>query len=166
MDNLQVYLQDHLAGATIALELIEALAERFKGESLGRMRAELLSEITADRSTLERIANAVSSGKSPIKDSAAWLMEKTLRLKLGTSKDPFTAFEALEFISLGVRGKLALWTALRTIANGDDRLKSFDFENLSNRANSQYSRIEEFRLALANTALVTNGEALSGKQAQ
>jgi hypothetical protein len=68
-------------------------------------------------------------------------------------RDDFEEFEALEFLSLGIRGKLSLWNALRVCSASDSRLASLDLSYLIVRAEDQYARVEERRLSLAAAAL-------------
>ena len=51
-DALTTYLQDHLAGAMHAIELLKAMNSRHDGGTLGQFASELLSEIEADRDLL------------------------------------------------------------------------------------------------------------------
>jgi hypothetical protein len=51
-DALTTYLQDHLAGAMRAIELLKAIRNHHGGEPLGQFASELLSEIEADRDLL------------------------------------------------------------------------------------------------------------------
>lgn len=89
--------------------------------------------------------------------SAAWLAEKASRLKLvASSSEDFGTFEALEFLSLGIQGKLSLWGALQVVAESDARLTVLDFHKLIDRAKAQYGRVEERRLSLAAHAFSPN----------
>ena len=153
-DNLTTYLQDHLAGAVLGLELVEALRDQHAGEALGRFAGELAAEITADRSTLETLAERVGPGGNPLKEATAWLGEKITRLKLGRqAAGELGTFEALEALALGILGKQALWDALAVVAPQDPRLGGWDFGDLSRRAQVQHGRVEEQRLDAARTAL-------------
>lgn len=67
--------------------------------------------------------------------------------------DSLGTFEALEFLELGIHGKLALWRALAVVAEYDSRLKNTDFVLLASRAETQHALVEERRLELAHTAL-------------
>ena len=66
------------------------------------------------------------------------------------SADTFSIFEAVETLSLGVVGKLALWTALECSAETDARIKRLDLETLKVRALSQHREFEAERLKLAS----------------
>jgi hypothetical protein len=147
---LATYLQDHLAGSTHAIELVETIREQYAGEPLGLFAADLVDEIKADQSVLQDIANRAGSGSSGLKEAAAWFAEKVARLKLSRGPDKsLGTFEALEFLELGVHGKWALWRALAAIAPSDPRLRDLDFDYLVARAESQRERIEEQRLSIA-----------------
>ena len=59
------------------------------------------------------LKTSLGSGSNVFKEAAAWLTEKASSLKLGASSSgDFGTFEALEFLSLGIQGKLSLWAAL------------------------------------------------------
>ena len=89
-----------------------------------------------------------------MKEAAAWVGEKASRIKLGAGMSgDFGTFEALEFLVLGIQGKLHLWYALQVVAVRDARLRSLDFKSLIARAEEQYSKVEARRLALATIAL-------------
>ena len=113
MNALATYLHDHLAGADFAIESMERMQEKHKDEALRVFLAEMLVEVRKDRNTLQTVADRVGAGSNGIKQMTASLGEKVSRMKLGaTAEDPFATFEALEFLALGVLGKLHLWRAL------------------------------------------------------
>lgn len=149
-DPLATYLHDHLAGAKHAIELIQDMRDEFKGQPLGTFAASILAEIEADRDTLAQLAERVGSGSRHVKEAAAWLSEKVARLKMGPDpNDRLGTFEALEFLELGIHGKWALWRALLTVAPSDPRLQGTNFEELSARAESQRSSVDQLRLEWA-----------------
>ena len=149
-DPLEVYLHDHLAGSAAAIDLLETLRKERAGQPLGQFASELLAEIKDDRNTLRELGNKVGSDTSPVKEAAAWFAEKVSRLKLNhDSKDGLGTFEALEFLALGIQGKLAMWRALSAAQSFDERLQGFDFEHLAARAKSQHDNVEERRLDYA-----------------
>jgi len=146
-----------MAGAGVAIELLKAMKERHDDESLSEFAASILVEVEEDEETLRSFAKKIGSGSNVFKEAAAWLTEKTSRLKLGASSSgDFGTFEALEFLSLGIQGKLSLWAALQQVAESDARLTELDFEKLIGRAKAQYGRVEERRLSLAANALSPN----------
>ncbi|HEX5760565.1 MAG TPA: hypothetical protein VF121_15370 [Thermoanaerobaculia bacterium] len=153
-DPLATYLQDHLAGSVLAVDLLEALRGEHAGEPLGELAAGLLVEVEADRTVLQGLVERVGAGPSPIKEAAAWLGEKVSRLKLHRdAAGELGAFQALEVLALGILGKRALWRALAAAAPADERLRGLDFAHLATRAQAQHDRVEEQRLASAREAL-------------
>jgi hypothetical protein len=152
-DPLATYLQDHLAGAASAIELLEMLRDQHEGESVGALAAQLVAEVEADRGVLDALARRVAEGSSLLKDGG-WLGAKISQLKLGRqTAGTLGTFQALETLPLGVLGKLALWRALMEVAPSDARLSGVDFQALAERAQAQHARVEWQRLALARTAL-------------
>jgi hypothetical protein len=152
-DSIKVYLRDHLAGATMAIELLESLAVAYQPEPLGAFAKTMLSEITLDRESLQKIAERVGVQPSPVKELAARISEQGLSHKFKIlAKDGFGLFEALEFLALGVLGKQKLWRALAVISEQDFRLQGIDMNQLLLRAESQHSELEAQRLTVISRA--------------
>ena len=145
--------QDHLAGAGMAIDLLQTMGDHHKNEALGHFAESILAEVTEDRDTLKNLADSIGAGSNVAKELGAWVGEKFTRVKLGAVRGDFEEFEALEFLSLGIRGKLSLWNALRVCSPSDSRLVSLDLSYLIVRAEDQYARVEERRLSLASAAL-------------
>lgn len=158
-DPLATYLADHLAGSIHAIELLKNLKDEYGDKRLGQFAGAILTDIEEDRETLKRLAERIGTGSSAIKEASAWVSEKAGRIKLSHDPDhSLGTFEALEFLTLGIHGKLALWRALASIALQDDRLQAIDFARLIGRAESQHARVEEQRLLAARSALRRNPE--------
>ena len=99
-DPLATYLEDHLAGASAAIDLLESLRDQHASEPLGPLAAQWLDAITDDRKTLLQLIDRVEHGPHVGKEAAAWLAEKVSRAKLGrVSKGDLGTFQALESIS-------------------------------------------------------------------
>jgi hypothetical protein len=153
-DPLAIYLHDHLGGARLAIEVLESMSDRKNRHPLADFADRLLLDIKADRDTLQTLAKSMGTDSSVFKEVAGWLAEKAARLKLGhTNADAFNTFQTLEFLSLGILGKLALWRALEVVAVSDQRLAGFDFLALSARAKAQQETVEQRRLDLATAAM-------------
>jgi hypothetical protein len=149
---LTTYLQDHLAGALHAIELLKAMRDHFAGEPLGHLRLKCFAEIESDRDLLAKLTKRVGGTAGGMKEWGAWLSEKVSRLKLKHgSADGLGTFEALEFLVIGIHGKRALWRAMEVVASFDSRLQGIDFTALIARAESQHQRVEERRLACAHS---------------
>jgi hypothetical protein len=155
-DPLATYVHDHLAGAVVGINLLEALRDQQAGEPLGQFAAELLVELEADRAVLQGLSERVGAGSSALKEASAWLGQKVSRLKLRRrAAGGLGTFEALEALALGILGKLALWRALAVSAAADARLRGVDFDHLAARAQAQHARVEERRLEAARMVLRT-----------
>jgi len=150
---LSTYLQDHLAGSVHAVGLLEFMRDEHPREPLGRFARALLVEIEADRDVLRNLADRIGSGSSGPKELSAWFGERLSRLKLHHhTADGLGTFEALEFLELGIGGKLALWRALGAAAPRNSRLQGIDFEHLAARAELQQYQVEARRLEAAQAA--------------
>ncbi len=153
---LSIYLNDHLAGATVGVELARRAAASNRSTDLGRVLGELAAEIEQDRESLIDIMERLSLGRDRAKVLVSWSAEKVGRLKLNgqlRGYSPLSRLEELEALSLGVEGKLALWQALRRTHGADPRLGGIDFEELIERARSQRRRFERQRRRAAEEAL-------------
>lgn len=151
-DPLATYLQDHLAGARFAISLLKDLSEQSSNLQIARFATELLVEVEADRIALQEHADRIAGETSNLKEAAAWVAQKVGRFKL-TLNEPIGTFEAIEMLSLGVQGKLALWNALRAVRETDNRLDGLKLDELASRAITQHAQLEVLRLQLAPSAL-------------
>ena len=153
---IDVYLSDHLAGATGGCELAQRAAEDHSGTPLGEFFSNLATEIEQDKNTLEDLMKRLGAQPNPLKQAGAWVMEKVTRLKLSTQTGgapQFNALLMLETLEMGVTGKLCLWRALKEISEASEALGSFDLDNLESRAQSQVDSLEKERLKAAGAAL-------------
>lgn len=150
--DLGTYLHDHTAGAQNAVELFRALSEVHAGTALGQTADELLQQVVEDLALLERIATKAGAPGFQLKELAGWMADKFSRLKLAPLGTAFNTFEALEFLSMGILGKRALWRALREISTEHQALHGIDFETLIARAEAQYTATETLRLRMADDA--------------
>src|SRR3954453_5591793 len=122
---LSIYLNDHLAGATVGVELSKRAASTNEGNDYGAFLAELSHEIAEDRASLERLMERFDVKKDRVKTTGAFFGEKLGRLKPNahlTSYSPLSRVVELEGLSLGVTGKLSLWRSLIEVQDDDDRL--------------------------------------------
>jgi hypothetical protein len=152
---LEIYLNDHLAGASAAIQLIERLQSDHAEERHATELARLHNEIEDDIETLRSILDAVESRHHLVKHAAAQVLEQLSQVKLSkvaTGSLELTRLLELETLYLGVHGKRALWRSLRAIGSNGP-LASYDFDGLIDRANSQLEALDRLRIDAATTAL-------------
>ena len=152
---LAIYLNDHLAGSTGALELARRARSANRGTPFEAAFDRLAAEIEEDREALLDVMRRLGVARDPVKEWAGWLAEKAGRLKLNgrlTGYSPLSRVLELELLALGVEGKRALWRALREVAAGDARLDGVDLGELQRRAERQRRLVEQQRLRAARLA--------------
>jgi hypothetical protein len=156
-DLLGVYLNDHLAGATIGVGLARRMVASAKpGSERATVLGRLATEITDDRSALLRIMAALGIRVRGYKVFAAWTAEKAGRLKLNgylLTRSPLSDLEEIEFLQLGVEGKAAGWRTLRHLADWDSRLGAGRLDELIARADRQASVLESLRSSTVERVL-------------
>ena len=153
---LEIYLNGHLAGATGACEVARNAAEKHAATPHGDFLRRFVTEVEEDRATLEELIKVAGGTSHPLKQAGAWIMEKVSRVKLspgGTGSEELSVLLTLETLSIGVEGKLCLWTALKEVAGDGGALGSIDFDALIGRAQRQRQGLEKERLAAARAAL-------------
>ena len=155
-DYITTYLNDHLAGSVVAVELMENLETVYAGRPIADFIAKLRADIEVDILELEDLMGQLQISESRTRKASAWLTEKFTQLKLRLD-DPahgdLRLFESLEALSLGIEGKRSLWLALSAAAELSPQLRIADYQRLQQRAEEQRARVEDQRLELARKAL-------------
>ena len=145
---LSTYLNDHLAGSTVGVELARRAAGSNEGTDLGAFLSRLATEIEEDRDTLLAIMDRLGVKKDRAKVAAGWAGEKVGRLKPNNrlfGYSPLSRVIELEGLALGVEGKRSLWQVLAELR--EPRLAEFDFVALLERARAQRDQLQKRRLA-------------------
>jgi hypothetical protein len=159
---IDVYLNDHLAGATIGVDLARRLEAQTEGTDFQPEMSRLAAEIEADLDTLTDLMKRIGATPNPSKQITAWVAEKASRVKLTgltSLSDELGTFLSIEALSLGVEGKVALWTTLRQLRDRYPELLSTDLDDLLQRAHRQRQVLETERIAAANRSLTADGAA-------
>ncbi|PTL78014.1 hypothetical protein [Vitiosangium sp. GDMCC 1.1324] len=152
---LRIYLNDHLAGSTVGVELANRTRSENAGNPLGQYLDVLLGELREDRELLLSVMVALGVPRDPVKVGVAWLGEKLGRLKLNgqwVGYSPLSRVVELEGLCLGTEGRLGLWQTLRRLAPKDERLSRFDFAALVTRTEQQRRTLERLRLEASEEA--------------
>jgi len=162
---LPIYLNDHLAGATLGVELARRTARaNAADERFGPPLAALRDEIEADRSTLEAVMATLEVDRDRLKPAGAWLAEKLGRLKLNgrlRGYSPLSRVVELEGLYIGISGKARLWKVLASSAAAV--VPGTDFAALGERADRQRTEVE--RLQEAATESAFGPDATPGRDA-
>jgi hypothetical protein len=152
---LAIYLNDHLAGAALGVELARRLRSSNRGDAeFGPPVAEICGEIEADRETLIRLMERLDVEPGQVKPALVKVAERFGRLKLNgrlRGYSPLSRVLELEVLAAGIGGKMQLWNALEQ--SFGERLAGFDFHALAERAERQGQQVEDLHLAAAQRAL-------------
>jgi hypothetical protein len=155
-ESLATYLNDHLAGSVVALQLLDHLEEDGAGTAQASILANVHADIEADRQELEAFMARLGIAVSEPRQATGWLVEKLSELKLhldDAGDGALRRLEALETVSLGIAGKQALWHALAAAAEDVPELNGLDYTRLARRAETQREMVERLRLHAAKEAL-------------
>ena len=152
MPQLEIYLNDHLAGATGGVELARRLRASNSDDAVfGETLSRVCAEIEADRTVLEQVIEGLGYSRSKVKPAAAWVAEKLGRLKLNGQLRGYSRLSRLielEGLLIGITGKIGLWQTLTELGVGEDL--DADLEQLTARAAAQRAAIDDLhRIAAA-----------------
>ena len=157
-ESLATYLNDHLAGSVVAIELLDHLQTDRAGTAQASILAGVHADIEADRQELEGFMAQLGITVSAPRKATGWLVEKLgeIKLRLDDAGDgALQRLEALETVSLGIAGKQALWQALAAAAEVTPELGGLDYGRLGRRAETQREVVESLRLRAAQEAFGT-----------
>jgi hypothetical protein len=158
---IDVYLNDHLAGATFGADLARQLETQTEGTDFHPEMRRLATDIEADLNTLTDLMKRIGATRNPGKQVATWVAEKASRLKLAgvtSGNDELGTFLSIEALSLGVEGKASLWTTLLELRGHYPELVSTDLDDLLQRAQRQRQVLETERTAAARRSLSTDSQ--------
>lgn len=164
---LAIYLNDHLAGAMLGVELARrARSSNRDVEEIGEELAKVCTEIEADRETLELVMERLGIARNRIKPAGAWLAEKLGRLKLNgriCGYSPLSRLIELELLYLGITGKMQMWKTLERTFQGEKLAEEIGFERLAEGAARQRSRIEVFHRRAAESAFPSEAASMGSR---
>ena len=149
---LAIYLNDHLAGATGALELAIRMMRSHGGDRGEELRG-LVAQFAADRERLRDVMRALHVPESRAKSGAAWLLEKVGRLKPNghlLSRSPLSDLVEFEGAALSLAAKKACWQTLRARADWDHRVQAATIDDVLERTRRQSELVEHLRMQQAS----------------
>jgi hypothetical protein len=155
---LAIYLNDHLAGATVGATVAQRTAGSNRDSTTYYATLRLLAqEIREDRESLLAIMGGLEIATDQLKQLLAWGAEKASRLKLNgrlRGYSPLSRVDEFEFLALGVTGKLSLWRNLELLAPTEPRLHLDQLTALIARAERQLGHIEKCRAGAVREAFL------------
>ena len=163
---LAVYLNDHLAGATVGVELSQRIARQHTGDPLGDDMAHLAARIRQDREVLLQIMRDLQMPVRRYKVCQAWLGEKVARAKFNgrvVRRSPLSTLVELETLQLGVEGKLLLWRTLIRAAERRPALDPGHLHELAERASEQTAAVEALRATAAGSVFAPGTPSAIGR---
>ncbi|MCY1076759.1 hypothetical protein [Archangium lansingense] len=158
---LKIYLNDHLAGSTVGLELARRAKTENAGNAVGEYLDTFVSELREERMMLLSVMWMLGLKRDVVKQGVAWVGEKLGRLKLNgqlTGYSPLSRVVELESLCLGSEGRLSMWRTLQRLVRKDDRLGRFDFAALITRTEQQRRILERLRQQSSDEAFFEPGE--------
>lgn len=158
MDNeLTRYLNDHLAGSSGALLLIQEIADNHDIPEAKAFFTDLKEKVVEDRALLEELLKKIEESPSTLMKVAGGVAARVGGLKLMWEKvqpGKLGMFEALEMLALGVQGKRILWIALSNVSPWYPEWDDVDFASLELEAINQRDGIEAWRVEAALDSLI------------
>lgn len=150
MSLLAIYLRDHHAAAVAGTRLARRVANVAPRDASGEL-SKVAKEIAEDLATLERFMGRLGTRPDLVKDAIARAGERLGRLKLNgrlRTRSPLSDVVELETLVVGIAGKEALWSSLRSATS----LPSDELDHLIDRAEGQKRIVERAREAAVRRA--------------
>ncbi len=156
--HLAIYMNDQLALGVLWREIARRSARANHGTQTGAALEDVASAIAEDVATFEQLMKRLGIPKTPAKPVLAMAGERIGRLKLNGHLKGYSSlsrFEELDFLLMGIDGKVVLWTNLRDHAGLGTRLADVSFDALIARAREQRSRLEPHHAAAGREAFAS-----------
>lgn len=144
-DLLELYLSDHLTGATAGVNRIERMAADYVDTPVYAELAAVADAIRADRELLRTVIADLGLARKPHRQAIAWVGERVGRLKLNgrvLDRSPMTMLLEAELMRSAVNGKLGGWETLREHAP-DLGLDPQVFDSLIAASHEQLEALEK-----------------------
>ena len=156
--SLSRYLNDHLAGSSGALLLIQEICDKHDIPEAVEFFRDLKIKVSEDRLLLEELLKKVDQEPSLMMKAAGGVAARVGGLKLMWEKvEPgqLGMFEALEMLAIGIQGKRMLWMVLHEISTWFPEWDGVDFRSLELEAIEQRDGVDAWRIEAAADALVS-----------
>lgn len=146
-DYMQIYLNDHWAGAGAGVAVARRLARHNRNTAWGDRLSTLARDVEEDEHTLAAIRDAMGVSGGGFKRLLALIGERLSALKPNGGSfgySPLSRVLESEMMLAGVSAKHRLWVSLLGCCREDPRLGGFDVERLEKRAEEQLELLRDF----------------------
>lgn len=154
LDLVELYLSDHLTGATAGMERIIRMEGDFIDTPVYKQISTVADSIRRERALLQQIIHDLGLKQKPYRQALAWVGERAGRVKLNKrvlTRSPMTLVLEAELMRSAVMGKLGVWQTLRDNAE-DLGLDSDLFAGLVDDVEKQVSLLDEVHAYARKTA--------------
>lgn len=144
-DLLNLYISDHLTGATAGEERLYRMAQDFVDTPVFAKLSEVAEEIRAERTLLKNIIHDLGLKQKPYRQAVSWVGERVGRLKLNgkiLERSPMTMVLEAELMRSAIMGKIGGWQTLREHAT-ELNLDPEVFQELEDSAWQQISALDD-----------------------
>ncbi|WP_328403630.1 hypothetical protein OHS70_33235 [Streptomyces sp. NBC_00390] len=159
--SLQIYLNDHLAGATAGVELSRRIARAHQSSARAGELQRLADDIAEDRESLLDLMELLDVRPHRYKVYGGWAGEKVARLKPNGRlyhRSGLSTLIELETLRLGIQGKQQLWQALTGPASASGRFEASRLDTLKDRAKDQMTTVDALHRTAASRVLVLHDD--------
>lgn len=158
-DQLERYLNDHLAGSTGALHLILKIADHFEDPKATSFFLDLKEKVEEERELLIQLHQSIETEPSALLKVAGGIAGWVGTLKFmweGIEPGGLGLFESIEILATGIHGKCLLWQVLGEIQPNFPEWENHDFAKLEREAVTQRDGVEYWRLEVARETFARN----------
>jgi len=144
-DLLELYLSDHMTGATAGMERVLRMEKDFVDTPVYRQISVVADSIRREYALLQQIIHDLGFTQKPYRQAMAWVGERAGRMKLNKrvlSRSPMTLVLETELMRSAIMGKLGSWQTLRDNAH-DLGLDASIFAELEDQAREQIALFDE-----------------------
>jgi hypothetical protein len=142
---LETYLDDHVTGATVAIQRVRRMASAYGDTPAGPVLRPLAAQLEEEREFLVATAGALGIRVSRYKVVLATVAERVGRLKPNghlLRPSPLSALLEVELLRGAITGKLSGWQTLGTLPD-DAPVDRRRLEELQKRAEDQFEQLTE-----------------------
>lgn len=144
-DVLESYLNDHLAGSVIGLEVARRCAGRADDPELAVSMSQIATEIEQDQAYLLDVIRELGFRRSMTKSAMAVVGSWASWGRSVLSDRGLTELEDLETLCIGVWGKRLLWGTLGRLAVWEGAFDKAALDRLAQKAEAQEKELMRLR---------------------